>query len=557
MLGSLYIRDVAIVKSLELEFGEGLTVLTGETGAGKSILIDALALVLGGRADLGIVRPGAARAEVSASFALAAGTEAAAWLAAHELEADGDCVLRRVVEKDRPSKGFINGRPVPIQMLRELGEHLVDIHGQHEHQSLLRRDAQRQTLDDYAGLADPLARVRAHHDEIRAIEARAEALRQQAHDRGARLELLQHQVKELEALALTAQEIPEIEEEHSRLANGAELLEGAQTAVQTLYEDDEASVSQLIARVTGRLEALAHFDARLGETVALLNEATIRVDEAASRLHHYLDGLELDPGRLQWLESRLGAIHDLARKHRVRPDELPALLERLRVELADVEDIDGNLARLEASLAAARQAYTDAARAVSRARKQAAAKLGRAVTERMQELGMSGGRFEIELMPLPDGEISAHGLERVEFLVTANPGLPPKPLAKVASGGELSRISLALQVVTARLGRIPTLVFDEVDVGVGGRVAEIVGRELRTLGENRQVLCITHLPQVAALGQHHLQAAKLPQDGSTVVEVKRLKNAERVQEIARMLGGVEISKKTIAHAQDMLSRAAS
>ncbi|BAU48987.1 recombination and repair protein [Sulfurifustis variabilis] len=557
MLGSLYVRDIAIVKGLDLEFGDGLTVLTGETGAGKSILIDALALVLGGRADAGIVRPGAGRAEVSASFALAPGSEAAAWLEAHELAAGGDCVLRRVIERDRPSKGFINGRPVPIQMLRELGEHLVDIHGQHEHQSLLRRDAQRQILDDYAGLADALAQVRERYDEIRALEARLQALKQQSADRGARLELLQHQVKELEALALKPDEIPEIEEEHSRLANGAELLEGAQSAVQALYEDDESSVSQLLAKVTGRLEGLAHFDARLGEAVALLNEAGIRVDEAASRLHHYLDGLELDPGRLQWLEARLGAIHDLARKHRLRPEELPALLDRLRTELADVEDIDGNLARLESSLGEARKAYADVARRVSRGRKQAATRLARAITERMQELGMGGGRFEIELAPLPDGEIAAHGVERIEFLVTANPGLPLKPLAKVASGGELSRISLALQVVTARLGRIPTLVFDEVDVGVGGRVAEIVGRELRTLGANRQVLCITHLPQVAALGQHHLQAAKLPQDGSTVVEVKRLKNAERVQEIARMLGGLEISKKTIAHAQDMLARAAS
>jgi DNA repair protein RecN (Recombination protein N) len=557
MLGSLYVRDIAIVKSLELEFGDGLTVLTGETGAGKSILIDALALVLGGRADAGVVRPGADRAEVSASFALRSDTEGAAWLAEHELAADGECVLRRVVERDRPSKGFINGRPVPIQMLRELGEFLVDIHGQHEHQSLLRRDAQRQILDDYAGLGDALAQLRTRYEEIRTVEARLEALKQQAADRGARLDLLQHQVKELEALALKSGEISGIEEEHSRLANGAELLQGVQTAVQALYEDDESSVSQLLAKVNGRLEGLAHFDTRLGETVALLNEAAIRVDEAASRLHHYLDGLDLDPGRLQWLEARLAAIHDLARKHRSRPEELPALLERLRTELADVEDIDGNLGRLESTLAESREAYADVARRVSRARKQAAGKLAGAITERMQELGMGGGRFEIELAPLPDGEIGAHGLERIEFLVTANPGLPPKPLAKVASGGELSRISLALQVVTARLGRIPTLVFDEVDVGVGGRVAEIVGRELRTLGENRQVLCITHLPQVAALGQHHLQAAKQAQDGATVVEVKRLKNAERVHEIARMLGGVEISKKTIAHAQDMLTRAAS
>jgi DNA repair protein RecN (Recombination protein N) len=555
MLASLYIRDFAIVRSLELEFGHGLTVMTGETGAGKSILIDALALVLGGRAELSVIRTGCKQADLSARFALHPESEAATWLALNNLEADGECLLRRVVEAERGSKGFINGRPVPIQMLRELGEHLVDIHGQHEHQSLLKRDAQRDIVDDYAEHGDAVAAVTQRYDELHTLEARLKAMREQTADRSARLDLLKHQVGELEALNLKPEEIGTIEDEHARLANGAELVEGAQGAVQALYDDEEASAARLLARVSSKLESLSHFDPQLGEVGVLLNEAIVQVDEVAARLHRYLDQLDLDPQRLQWLDARLGAMHDLARKHRVHAGELPGLLERLRTELGDIENFDDNLAQLTDQAAKVRATYAKAADIVSRGRQAAAKKLAKAVTERMQELGMTGGRFEVEITPLPDGEFGAYGMERVEFLVTANAGQPPRPLAKVASGGELSRISLALQVVTAQLGRIPTLIFDEVDVGVGGRVAEIVGQQLRTLGLARQVLVITHLPQVAALGQHHYQVAKQTQDGVTLVDVRRLSDADRVLEIARMLGGVEISNKTIAHAEDMLGRA--
>jgi DNA repair protein RecN (Recombination protein N) len=555
MLISLYIRDFAIIKTIELDTAQGLTVLTGETGAGKSILIDALALVLGGRADAAAVRHGCARAEIAASFRLRASSGGARWLKDRDLESDGDCVLRRVVESERSSKAFINGRPVPIQMLRELGEHLVDIHGQHEHQSLLKRDAQRQILDDYAGLSDAVAAVTRHYESIRALETRLQALNRETSDRDARLELLRHHVKELDALNLAADEVAALEDEHARLANGAELLEGAQAAVQTLSDDDETAIAPILAQLTRKLEALAHYDAHLGEIAALLNEAGIQVQEAAVRLRHYFGGLELDPARLHWLDARLGSIHDLSRKHRVRPEELPALAARLRTELGDTEDLEGNLERLTAQVTQARAEYFKAAEAVSNARRPAAKKLARAVTERMQELGMAGGRFDVELAPLADDELGPHGRERVEFQVTANADQPVKPLAKVASGGELSRISLALQVVTASVGRIPTLIFDEVDVGVGGRVAEIVGQQLRRLAATRQVLCITHLPQVAALGEHHLRLMKQTQEGSTQVAVQRLEEKDRVQEIARMLGGVEISKKTIAHAEDMLNRA--
>ncbi len=556
MLETLHIRDFAIVTSLELALEPGVTVLTGETGAGKSILIDALALALGGRADVGVIRHGAERAEVAAGFAIKPSSDAARWLKAHDLDADGECLLRRVVESERSSKGFINGRPVPIQMLRELGEHLVDIHGQHEHQSLLRRDAQREILDDYAGLTAAVAVLGDHYESLQALESRRAALLQRAGDRGARVELLRYQVQELDTLNLTRQEIPELEAEHARLAHGAELVDGVHAAVQALDDDESAAVLGQVARLQSRIEALTHIDERLSEVGMLLNEAGIQLDEATRRLRHYLDALEPDPERLQFVENRIGAIHELARKHRVRAEELPEVLERLRTELNDVEDYDANLARLDQDLADTRATYTAAAREVSAKRTAAAQKLAREVSKHMQELGMPGGRFEIALNALPAGELSPQGLERVEFLVSANAGQPVKPLAKVASGGELSRISLALQVVMARLGRIPTLIFDEVDVGVGGRVAEIVGLQLRALGKSRQVLCITHLPQVAALGEHHLRAAKQSRKGgATAATVEHLRDNERVLEIARMLGGIEISKTTIAHAEDMLNRA--
>jgi DNA repair protein RecN (Recombination protein N) len=542
MLQSLHIRDFAIVKALELHFEPGFTVLTGETGAGKSILIDALALALGERAEAGVIRHGATRAEVTASFALAPTSD------------DGGCLLRRVVEAEKPSRAYINGRPVPVQRLRELGEMLVDIHGQHEHQSLLKREAQRRILDDHAGLGESLAALERHYREWHALGERLETLARESSDRAARVELLRHQVREFEALDLAEGEMPRLEEEHARLANGAELLEGAQAAAQMVYDEDEHACAALLARAQHRLESLTRFDPRMGEIAALLGEASIQIEEAAARLHQYLDALELDPARLEWVEARIAQVQNLARKHRVKPEELPQVFERLKTELGDIEDHDLNLDRLKEGIAREREAYLTIAREVSRLRKQAAKKLSDAVSARMQELGMPGGRFEIALPPLPEGEFASYGLERAEFLVSANPGQPPKPLTKVASGGELSRISLAIQVVTSAHGHVPTLIFDEVDVGVGGRVAEIVGRELRALGESRQALCITHLAQVAAQGQHHVQVSKRADGAATHIDAHPLSGRERVSEIARMIGGVEISQKTLAHAEDMLTR---
>jgi DNA repair protein RecN (Recombination protein N) len=556
MLEHLFVRDFAIVRSLELEFGPGLTVLTGETGAGKSIVIDALALALGERAEAHVIRAGAARAEVHARFALAAGSEAAAWLGEQDLSDEGDCLLRRVVERDKPSKAWINGRPVTVQQLRDLGDRLVDIHGQHEHQSLLKREQQLALLDAYAGLEAEVEALAGRYGEWRSRHERLAALQQESADRDQRLEWLRHQVKELEALKLAADEIPRLEEEHARLANGAELLQGVQAAAQILYDAEENAVTSLLAKTGGQLEALTRFDPRLGDVVALINEAAIQVDEAAARLHQYLDGLDLDPGRLEELETRLGTVHDLARKHRVKPEELPALAARLRVELDDIENYDTNLVKLENEVKAAAAAYDEQAAGIGKARAKAARKLAAAVGARLPELGMRDARVEVALTALAEGERAPRGRERADFLVAANPGQPARPLAKVASGGELSRLSLALQVELASLGRIPTLIFDEVDVGVGGRVAEIVGQLLREIGERRQVFVITHLAQVAALGHQHLQVSKRSKAGETETRIEPLTGTARVKEIARMIGGVEISPQTIAHAEDMLTRAA-
>ena len=555
MLSHLYIRDFTIVSQLEVSLHAGLTVLTGETGAGKSIIIDALALVLGQRADNRVIRHGCQRTEITASFELTPASDAAKWLASNDLFGDGECVVRRIIELDKPTKGFINGRPAPMQMLRELGDHLVDIHGQHEHQSLLKRDNQRQVLDDYSGISDDVDELANIFRELNSLQDRLATLRAQKADRSARIELLQYQVQELEALDLQPDEIGQIEEEHARLANGAELLEGVQSIAHDLYDSETGSVSQILGHSVQKLEHLAEHDPKLGELINLLTEASIQVDEAASGLHNYLDDLELDPQRLDWLDQRLAAIQDLSRKHHVEAEELPGVLQQLRTELSDIEDFDVNLARLEQDIESHRSDYLQKAKIISEARKASATSLGTAVTASMQELGMQGGQFEIAITPLAEGQLGAHGLERIEFLVSANPGQPPMPLNKVASGGELSRISLALQVITATIGRIPTLIFDEVDVGIGGRVAEIVGQQLRDLGQARQVLCITHQAQVAAKGNQHLQVAKESADGETVSRIKPLSEIDRVEEIARMIGGIEISQQTRDHAEDMLARA--
>lgn len=555
MLRHLAIRNFALVEHLELEFAPGMTVLTGETGAGKSILLDALGLVLGDRADSGTVRAGCDRAEISATFDIRDHDAVRAWLEERELNLDEECILRRTVSADGGSRGYINGQPVPVQSLRELGEQLVDIHGQHAHQSLLKRELQRQLLDGYAGHDALVKQVSAAWRRWRELQQELERLHGAAGERDSRLELLRYQVGELEALGLSTDELAALEEEHDRLANASRLQEGVQRALDLLYEGDEMAVVNLLGRTLNELRELQTIDGQLSDACELLDNAAIQAREAASELRRYLDRADLDPGRLDWVEQRLAAVQELARKHRCGGEELPALLERLQQELAELEQAGQRLDGLETEIGRCRDDYLKLARDLSTGRRQAARALAAQVSANMAELGMKGGRFEVALETVADDEPTPHGLERVELLVSANPGQPLKPLAKVASGGELSRISLAIQVISAGSGSIPTLIFDEVDVGVGGGVAEMVGRQLHTLSGERQVLCVTHQPQVAAQGHRHLQVSKQTQGGVTRSAVKVLDGEARVEEIARMLGGMTITEQTRSHAREMLTLA--
>ncbi len=553
MLKHLLIKNFALVESLDIDLAGGMSVLTGETGAGKSILLGALGLALGDRADTSVVRHGAERAEVSASFDCAALPRSRAWLAERELEADDEIIIRRTVGADGRSRGYINGQPMPVQALRELGEQLVDIHGQHAHQSLLRKEVQRELLDAYGALSKQASGVATAYHHWHALQRELERLTQAASDRDARLELLRYQVEELESLNLSVDELSALDEEHARLANAGKLMEGAQRAAQVLYEGDEGAVADLLQRTLVELQELTETDPKLATAAELVEGAAIQAAEAASELRHYQDQVELDPQRLAEVEERLGLIHELSRKHQRPAEELPELLLELSDELQTLQQAGERLDGLEAEIAAARTDYEQQAAKLSKGRAKAATELAERVEANMQELGMGGGRLVIELKPLE--EPSVHGLEAVELQVSANPGQPPRPLAKVASGGELSRISLAIAVITAGQEGIPTLIFDEVDVGVGGGVAEMVGRQLRSLAGSRQVLCVTHQPQVASQGHHHYRIQKQSDGEQTRTGVEPLDKDGRVEEIARMLGGVEITEQSRSHAWEMLALA--
>lgn len=554
MLKHLHIRNFALVETLELELGAGMTVLSGETGAGKSILLDALGLTLGDRADTGVIRHGEKRAEISATFHLQGLPEVKAWLAERELETDDECILRRIVGADGRSKAFINGQPAPLQSLRELGEQLVDIHGQHAHQSLIKRDIQRQLLDSFAGHTELAKETTSVYRQWQQLQEDYERLNRAGAEREARLELLRYQVQELDALKLEENELAELDEEHTRLANANRLLEGAQGAVTRLYEGEEQSINSLLEQTLSELQELQAYDNSLASTCELLEGAAIQAREAATELRHYVDRLELDPERLAWVEQRLADIHDLARKHRVAPEGLAPLQQQLQQELEELDQAGSRLDGMQEEIDRSLTRYQELAIKLSEGRHKAAQKLAGLVSANMQELGMGGGRFEVVLVPV-ENTPSPYGLESVELQVSANPGQPLRPLSKVASGGELSRISLAIQVITASQEGIPTLIFDEVDVGVGGGVAEMVGRQLRALGENRQVLCVTHQPQVAAQGHHHFQISKSSEHKTTRTEVVAIDGEDRVAEVARMSGGVTVTEQTLDHARELIKQA--
>ncbi|NCA69961.1 MAG: DNA repair protein RecN [Sphingobacteriia bacterium] len=555
MLTHILVKDLAIVSTLEIECAAGMTALTGETGAGKSIMIDALGLALGDKADVDMIRAGRERAEIVAGFDLRAAPAARAWLAAQELdeggETDGDCLIRRLIVRDGRSRAYINGRPATSTQLRELGNHLVDIHGQHAHQSLLRANAQRDLLDAYGGHGALAAAVASAHREYHALDQRLTRLEAASQERAERLDLLRYQIEDLAALGLGATEIESLDHEQRRLSHLGRLQECAARILQIL-DESEPSLGDQLRGARAELDELAAIDAVLAEPRDLLETAAIHAGEAAAALRHYLDGLEIDPAELAAVETRIAQIHDLARKYRVHPSALPEALAARRAELDTLTQDDLQLDDLRAARDSAWRAYLGHAESLSRSRAAAGERLERTVTAAMQQLGMAGGRFAVASEPLLAERAGAGGLERIAFLVSANPGQPLQPLAKVASGGELSRISLGIQVATAECGSVPTLVFDEVDVGIGGGVAEIVGKLLRRLGDSRQVLCVTHLPQVAAQAHQQMRVRKETHAGQTHTHIETLDTIARVDEIARMLGGTRITERTRAHAREML-----
>ncbi|MFL9924410.1 DNA repair protein RecN [Herbaspirillum lusitanum] len=547
MLRTLTIRDFVIVDAIELEFSRGFSVFTGETGAGKSILIDALALALGGRGDASVVREGAAKADITADFA---GTpEIQGWLEHYEFaDEDGGALLRRVIDNNGRSKAFINGIAATATQLRELGEMLIDIHGQHAHQSLLKNDAQRQLLDSQAGLLDEARAVAAAFKSWSALARQREEFERNAKNVLLERERLEWQVNELDKLALKPGEWTEISTEHSRLSHAASLIGGAQETLAALSESEAPMLSQLTS-LNLKLGKLVDVDAGLKPVLDALEPARIQMQEAVYALNDYLSRVELDPARLQQLELRLEAVHSTARKFRVQPEELPqeqvTLSEQLK-QLADASDVDALRAQEEKLKAI----YMALAQKLSKARTKAATALSAAVTAAMQDLSMAGGTFSIALHA---GEAASYGLEQVEFMVAGHAGVAPRPLAKVASGGELARIALAISVIASTATSTPTLIFDEVDSGIGGGVAEVVGRLLKRLGQERQVLCVTHLPQVASQANQHFQVSKRSEGGKTLSQIDGLDAKSRVEEIARMLGGLEITATTRKHARELLA----
>jgi DNA repair protein RecN (Recombination protein N) len=551
VLESIRIRDFAIIDTVELELGPGMSALTGETGAGKSILLDAIKLAAGDRADSDSIRGGAERAEIAVCFRLDHRDAAAQWLADNEMAADGECVLRRVLHANGRSKAFINGCNATLNQLRALCDLLIDIHGQHEHQSLQKPSVQRELLDSYLGEPGLLDEIRQKHAKLRSLERHLQETLSGSQQREQRIDLLDLYCDELARLDLAEGEYESLQQEFRRLSNAGKLIEQAGEIVGRLYENEELNVQAVLGQCEQQLAEMLVRDASLAASHELVSGALIQVQEAASELRAYLDGIELDSGRLAGLNERIADAQQLARKHHVEAQQLPAVRQELQDELERLRSDDQDIDTLRERLDKARDDYRFSAAELSLKRRQTAGALSEQITRVMQQLGMQNGSFVIEVEP--EREPSAHGTDEIRYLVSANPGQAPRPLARVASGGELSRISLAIQVIMSESSRIPTLIFDEVDAGVGGGIAEIVGRKLRLLGHERQVLCVTHLPQVASQAHSHFRVVKHSLDDHTATSVVALDEAERLEEIARMLGGVNITAQSRAHASEMMA----
>jgi len=554
MLQQLTINNYAIVDSLEIELETGMTVITGETGAGKSIMLDALGLALGDRADRDVIRGGAERADITACFTLSRKADVNDWLQANDFDSEEDqCILRRVISRDGRSRAYINGQPTTLNNLRDLGEMLIDIHSQHEHQSLLKTATHQRLLDDYCGLQKQAQEVRSLAGKWRRLNDELAQIRSRAEESNAQYQLLSYQVKELEELALEAGELEALEEEHKKLSHGEESAVVNQQVLDLCAENDEFTLEQALNKAIALLQDIPYASKQTEEAGSLLNTALIQVEEASIALKHAIDQFEVDPQRLEEIDQRLGLIHKLARKHHVPANELPELFLKLSEDLSGLSEADVQIELMEEELARLLKQYAETASSLSQAREKGAKKLAKEINSQLGKLGMESASLSMALTRFSDNTPRTGGLEGIEFLVSTNPGQPPRPLTKIASGGELSRISLAIQVVTAQTSSIPTLVFDEVDVGIGGGVAKSVGELLKKLGEKGQVLCVTHQPQVASQGHQHLYVSKSSGKDSTATQLHKLSQKERIEEVARMLGGENVSEKSRAHAKELLT----
>ncbi len=555
MLTNLQVRDFAIVDQITVEFLPGMTVLTGETGAGKSILVDAVGLVLGERGGSQLVRAGAKRAEFSAEFDVSKLPAVRDWLEEHALDQDDECLLRRVIGADGRSRAFINGNPTPVQQLKTLGELLLDIHGQHFHQSLGRRSIQRDLLDHFGGLLPQRKKTEHAYKTWQTLRQRLQELQDADANRESRLDLLAFQLQELVSLGVSSGEFEALQSERQILQNSGRLAEGVSNALNSLYDDDASNANNALADASRAVANLVVYDDQLQPVIDMLETASIQISEATESLRRYGESIDMDPARRDWVEERLDAISAIARKHRVEPTQLADLCDRLGAEHDEIVHAEERGKELEMEVAAAESDYRKLALALSKSRTKAARKFSTDVTDAMSGLGMPDGKFVISLTELAAEDARSWGIDDIEFLISANPGQPPMPLSRVASGGELSRMSLSVQVIASSCSAIPTMIFDEVDSGVGGGVAEMVGQRLRELGHHRQVLCVTHLPQVASLADQHFRISKVTDGKATRTRVNSLGKEERIEELARMLGGVEITQKTIAHAAEMLAGA--
>jgi len=555
MLMRLTVRHLAVVEDLSLQFKLGMTSLTGETGAGKSMLVDALSLVLGDRADSNMVRQGCDRAEIEAEFDIQQNLPLQHWLKAEELDDELMCQLRRTISKDGRSKAYINGRLVPLTQLKAVSELSIDIHGQHAHQSLLRSETQRELVDTVADNKTLLKQLRQAYKHWQETQQQLADLRQQAEQNTARLELLAYQVEELSAHDLSLSAIEALLRQQQQLANAAALMQSCESALHHIFDVEQVAAYDVIGHAVKAFEKLQDIEPKFTPIVETLNSALINLDESGSDIRHYLESSELDPAQLDEVETRLAQLQDLARKHHVEIEDLPALFLRLSDEYASLSQTGQNLSALEETLRNAHKTCSDLALDIRQRRQAVIPTLSAQITASIQQLAMPNGKVTFAIEPYESEHFTEHGADHIKLLVTTNPGQPVGELAKIASGGELARISLAIQVVTAGKRTVPTLIFDEVDVGIGGGVAEIVGQHLRLLATSQQVICITHLPQVASQAHQQLQVTKNFSADSTYIEIQELSRQQRIEEIARMLGGMQLTEKTRLHAEEMLDKA--